>query len=176
MRKLALALIAAVPLTAAAQDNPDESFFQQVAQAGHAEVEAGRIAENQATNPAVKEFAEMVVTDHAAINDRLGKLAESKGVPLPAGPSPEQKERNETMQKKSGDLFDIDYVRGQIEAHEDTVALLQKEIDEGKDADAKAFARQTLPNVTAHLEKIRLIEMNSGLKWVQEEANHARTR
>lgn len=176
MRKLALALIAAAPLTAAAKDNPDESFFQKAAQAGHAEVEAGRTAESKATNPSVKEFAGMMVADHTAINDRLGQLAGSKGVALPAGPSSAQKDVNERIRKKSGDSFDRAYVQAQITAHEDTIALLQKEIDEGKDPDAKAFATKTLPELRAHLEKIRLIAMNSGLKWLEGAENRAPTK
>ena len=164
MRKLALALIAALPLAAVAKNNPDESFFHKAAEAGHAEVAAGRIAEKKAQSPAVKAFAERMVKDHTATNDTLGKLANSKGVPLPTGPSSAQKAMNKNLEKKSGDSFDQDYVQGQIKAHEDTVKLLQNEMAEGKDADAKAFAGETLPKVKAHLEKIRQIAADAGVK------------
>ena len=36
--------------------------------------------------------------------------------------------------------------------HEQTVALLKKEIASGQDADAKAFAQSILPTVRAHLK------------------------
>lgn len=162
MRMLALALLAALPLAAGAKDNPDESFFHKCAQAGHAEIQAGNVAQSKATNPVLKEFAETMVKDHIAANDRLGRIANSKSVPLPTGPSADQSAINEKMAKKSGDSFDEDYIRGQIKSHEDTVELLQKEIADGKDADAKAFATETLPKVKAHLEWIRRIASVSG--------------
>lgn len=167
MRKPALALIAlvaAVPLAAVAKDNPDESFFQRAAQAGHAEVAAGKVAEEKATNPAVRQFAAMMVKDHAAANDRLGVIAGAKGIALPASPSTEQRAMNEKTRKISTDSFDTEYARSQIKAHEDTVSLLQKEIDSGKDADAKAFAAEMLPTVKAHLEKIRQIAADASPK------------
>jgi putative membrane protein len=163
MRKLVVALIAAaVPFAAIAKDNPDEEFFHRAAQAGHAEVQAGKVAQSKATSSAVRAFAEMMVKDHAAANDQLGKIAGSKGVALPTGPSPEQKAMNRKTEMKEGASFDRDYVQGQITAHEDTVELLQKEIAEGKDAEAKAFAAETLPKVKAHLERIREIASESG--------------
>jgi putative membrane protein len=157
MRAFALALLAALPLAAVAKDNPDESFLHEATRAGHAEVQAGQVAQRKATSPAVKEFAAMMVKDHTATNIRLGAIANSKGVPLPTGPSRAQKAMNEQTGKKSGASFDEDYIQGQIKAHEDTVALLQKEIAEGKDADAKAFAAETLPTVKAHLERLKQI-------------------
>jgi len=164
MRTFALALLAAVPLAAAAKDNPDESFFHKAAQAGHAEVAAGQVAQKKAMSPAVKQFAAMMVKDHTATNDTLGQIANSKGVALPTGPSPAQKAVNEKTRKQNGSSFDKEYVQGQIKAHEDTVNLLQNEIDHGKDADAKAFAAQTLPKVKAHLDQIRKIAASSGVE------------
>jgi putative membrane protein len=157
MRAFALVLLTALPLAAVAKDNPDESFFHEATQAGHAEVQAGQVAQRKATSRTVKEFAEMMVKDHTATNIRLGTIADAKGVALPTGPSRAQKAMNEKTGKKSGASFDEDYIQGQMKAHEDTVALLQKEMVEGKDADAKAFAAETLPKVKAHLERLKQI-------------------
>ena len=43
------------------------------------------------------------------------------------------------------------------------IELLQKEIDGGKDPDAKAFATETLPKVKAHLDKITKIAADAGV-------------
>src|SRR4051812_33326569 len=118
MRAFALAWLAALPLAAVAKDNPDESFFHEATRAGHAEVQAGQVAQRKATSPAVKEFAAMMVKDHTAANMRLGALADAKGVPLPTGPSRTQKALNKKTEKKSGASFDEGYIQGQIKAHE----------------------------------------------------------
>jgi putative membrane protein len=164
MRKWLLVLTVAIPVLAWAKDNPDESFFEKAAQAGMSEVEAGKMAQAKATSPAVKEFAAMMVKDHSAANAKLKAIATAKGVELPAGPSMMQKAKEKKTDMHSGESFDKDYIQGQIKAHEDTVELLQKEIDEGKDAEAKAFATETLPKVKMHLEKINKIAADAGVK------------
>jgi putative membrane protein len=164
MKKLLLVLAVVVPVIAWSKDNPDESFFENAAQAGMAEVEAGKMAQSKATSPAVKEFAAMMVKDHSAANDKLMKIAMAKGVELPKGPSMMQKAKDKKTDMHSGESFDKDYIQGQIKAHEDTIELLQKEIDQGKDAEAKAFATETLPKVKMHLEKVNKLAADAGVK------------
>ena len=109
-------------------------------------------------------FAAMMVKDHSAANDKLKKLADSKSVKLPEGPSVTQKAQKKMLEMKSSSSFDKDYIEGQVKAHEETVELLKKEISSGKDADAKAFASEVLPTVEAHLTKINQIAADSGVK------------
>ncbi len=45
----------------------------------------------------------------------------------------------------SGSTFDKSYIKSQISAHRDTIALLRKEISSGQDPDAKAFASEIYP-------------------------------
>jgi putative membrane protein len=165
MKKLAFALLFCLPLTALAKDaNPDESFFKDAAEAGLAEVDAGKLALSKGSSPAVKEFAAMMVKDHTAANEKLEALATTKGVKLPTEPGLKHKAMKKKMDMKSGDSFDKDYIAGQIKDHKDTADLLKKEIDSGKDADAKAFAGETLPTVEAHLKKIQDIASKAGVQ------------
>ena len=163
MKKLIAALVLALPLVALAKDNPDESFYKKAAEGGMAEVAAGQMAQEKGASAAVKDFAAMMVKDHSAANAKLAKLASSKGVELPSSPSLMQKAMDKKTDMKSGGSFDKDYIQGQIKAHEDTVALFQKEIDSGQDPEAQAFAKQTLPTVKAHLEKIKKIAADAGV-------------
>jgi putative membrane protein len=64
---------------------------------------------------------------------------------------------------KSGESFDKSYIKGQIKAHEDTIALFQKEIASGKDAPAQQFASATLPTIQMHLMKINQIAAAAGI-------------
>ena len=152
MKKILAVILAAVPMFVLAKDNPDEDFFQSASEGGIAEVQAGTDAQSKATNPSVRAFAAMMVKDHSAANEKLKKLAAAKGIELPDSPSLKQKAMNKKSDLKEGASFDADYIKGQVKAHEDTVSLLQKEIDNGKDPQAKAFAREMLPKVKMHLE------------------------
>ena len=157
------ALFCSVPLIALAADNPDESFFKKAAEAGVSEVEAGHMAHEKGSSQAVKDFGAMMVKDHTAANDKLKKIAMANGVKLPEGPGMMNKMKEKKAEMKSGDSFDKDYIKSQIKAHEDTAELLQNEIDTGKDPQAQAFAKETLPKVKMHLEKIRQIGASAGV-------------
>jgi putative membrane protein len=164
MKTAAMILLCSLPLVAFAADSPDESFYKKAAEAGMAEVDAGHMAQEKGSSQAVKDFAAMMVKDHTAANNKLMKIAAAKNIELPNGPGMMNKAREKKADMKSGESFDKDYIQSQIKAHEDTVALLQKEIDTGKDADAQAFARETLPKVKMHLDKINQLATAAGVK------------
>lgn len=164
MRKVVTLLLMALPALALADSNPDQNFYEHLAQGGMAEVEAGKLAQQHGASQAVKDFGAMMVKDHSAANEKLKKLADSKSVKLPDGPSMTQKAKKQMLEMKSGSSFDKEYIEGQLKAHEETVDLLKKEIDSGKDADAKAFASEVLPTVEEHLAKIRQIATDNGVK------------
>ena len=63
----------------------------------------------------------------------------------------------------TGDTFDKSYIKGQVSAHRDAIALFKKEIASGQDPDAKAFAQKTLPTLRAHLKAINAIAAAAGV-------------
>ena len=157
-----LALMLALPMAAFAAD-PDASFYKHAAEGGLFEVQAGQIAQNKGNSQQVKDFGAMMVKDHSAANDKLQALASSKTVTLPTTSSVEQMAAKAKLNVLSGETFDKFYVKGQVSAHEDTIALFQKEISSGQDPDAKAFATATLPTVRAHLKAISAIATAMGV-------------
>lgn len=150
-------LLSAPLLVWAADATPDASFYKDVAEAGIAEVDAGKLASEKANDSKVKDFAAMMVKDHTAANEKLQALAATKGVKLPGGSSIAQKAEYGKLKILSGDTFDKSYIKGQVKAHRDTVALLKKEIESGEDPEAKSFAESILPTVQSHLKSINAI-------------------
>jgi putative membrane protein len=139
--------------------NPsDRVFVHAAAMGGMAEVELGRLAEQQGQSEAVKNFARRMVEDHGKANERLTGLAEEDGIALPAGLHPKQQAERDLLAAASGELFDLMYVRGQVADHQKTVQLLEYEIGAGQDADLKSFAEETLPIVLQHLEMAKAIQ------------------
>jgi len=156
----ALAVALLLPTLSIGADNPDESFYRNAAEGGLAEIDAGTLAQSQGSTQSVKDFGAMMVKDHGTANDKLKKIAASKSVKLPADPGLKHKGKKKLLETKSGADFDSAYIDAQIQDHEDTVKLFQQEISSGKDADAKAFASETLPTVQAHLKMAR--ELKTG--------------
>jgi len=166
MRKplmLTLALMVPSAVVFAADKNPDASFFKNAAEGGMAEVELGKLAQDKSTLPAVKDFGAMMVTDHSAANDKLKALADSKNVELPTSPSMMQKATKTKLEILSGSTFDKSYVKGMIKDHQDDIKEFQKEATSGKDPDARAFAKATLPTLKTHLKKIQAIAAEQGI-------------
>ena len=157
---LALTLAASVALA----DSPDSSFIKNAAEGGMSEVELGQLAQQKATNPAVKDFGAMMVTDHTAANEKLKTVAASKQVTLPDSPSLMQKASKKKLDMMSGDSFDKSYVKGMIEDHKADIKEFQKEATDGKDPEVKAFAVATLPTLKMHLQKIQTIASAAGIK------------
>jgi putative membrane protein len=150
--------------TAALADSPDSSFMKSAAQGGMSEVELGQLAQQKASNPAVKEFGAMMVKDHTAANEKLKALAASEQVSLPDSPSLMQKASKAKLNMLSGDSFDKAYVKAMIDDHKDDIELFQKEVSDGKDPQAKAFASATLPTLQMHLQRVQAIAASAGIK------------
>jgi len=158
MRAGYLSVLLVVPVLAWGADAaPDSSFYKHLAEGGIAEVDAGNLAVQKATDPKVKDFASMMVKDHTAANDKLKALADTKGIKLPTSASVSQMATEGKLKVLSGSTFDDSYVKGQVKAHQQTVALLKKEIASGQDADAKQFAESILPTVKEHLKKVNAL-------------------
>jgi len=129
----------------------DSTFIEKAAQGGMAEVEAGELAANKATNSEVRKFALMMVKDHGAANQKLAQLAKSEGIPLPDTYGEAHRSQLQALQSVDGPRFDQAYMAQMVKAHEETVQLLKSEIASGQDPEIKAHAAATLPTVEAHL-------------------------
>ena len=161
MKRVLAFLLLAAPLVAMA-DSPDASFYKKAAEGGISEVEAGNLAQSKGNSQKVKDFGAMMVKDHSAANDKLKALATTKDVTLPTTSSVGQMATKAKLEVLTGETFDKSYIKGQIQAHQDTVALFRKEIASGQDPDAQAFAKATLPTIRSHLKAINAIAEEAG--------------
>lgn len=126
----------------------DSNFIKKAAKGGLDEVEIGTVAQDRATNPQVKEFARMMVTDHTKANSELMSIAATKGVKTPM-----KDKATEHWSKLDAKDFDRDYVKKMVSDHEEDVELFQKEARDGKDPEVVAFAQKTLPTLQMHLQR-----------------------
>jgi putative membrane protein len=162
MKRVLALLVLAAPLIAMA-DSPDATFYKKAAEGGIAEVEAGNLAQSKGTSQQVKDFGARMVKDHSEANDKLKALAATKDVSLPTSSSVGQMASKAKLEVLTGDTFDKSYIKGQVRAHQSTIALFRKEIASGQDPDARAFAKATLPTLRSHLKAIDTIAADAGV-------------
>jgi putative membrane protein len=140
----------------------DTTFASKAAISGMAEVALGKMAASKGTDSKIKDFGKMMVMDHGKANAELKAIAKTKKIMLPAALDAEHQAKSDSLSKLTGKDFDKGYVQVMIEGHKKTLALMQTEASNGKDAELKAFAAKTAPIVQMHLTEITKIQ--SGLK------------
>lgn len=130
----------------------DRSFFEKAAKAGTKEVEISQSTLEHLSNPQVKSFAQMMVSDHSQANQELMALAAKKGVTLPS----KELKYDEKWSKKANKDSDLDedYIKQMVDDHEDAVKLFEKAA-KSDDPEIAAFAQKTLPTLQHHLTMAR---------------------
>lgn len=138
-------------------DSASANFLMKAADGGLAEVSAGEMAQQKATNPRVKSFASMMVNDHSGANAQVKSLAAARNVVLPSAPSPEHQQKAAQVNQKSGKAFDAAYMDMMVEDHKKTISLFESASNDTKDTEVKTFIEQTLPKLRAHLDSAQAI-------------------
>ena len=144
----------------AAQDSDD--FVEDASAKGVAEVEAGKLAQEKGTAADVKSFADMMVKDHTVANAKLKSIADAKKLDVSDSAALMDKAKAMILELRSAKSFDQAYANNQVKAHEETIALFEKEASEGKDPELKAFASETLPKLKTHLEHAKTLAKAHG--------------
>jgi putative membrane protein len=132
----------------------DMQFVKQATESGRMEIRAAQEALPQLKDPALKQVAEMLVGDHGGANERLGKLAETKGWPVPGPAAPMSAPPSGTA---SSD-FDAKFTAEMIAGHERSVALYRAQAAGGEDKDLRRYAKETLPTIEKHLTELRRLQ------------------
>jgi len=148
-----IAVLCAASLAVAADMAP-QSFVNDAATAGMAEVELGRVAAHKSSNAKVKQFAQMMVRDHSHADSQLKAIAKKEHVALPKAPTAEQQATVKDLKAKSGSAFDSAYASQMVQDHQKAVDLFQQASkDNSLSPELRSFAQKTLPTLQHHLEQ-----------------------
>ena len=135
----------------------DTTFAKEAASAGLMEVELGNLAQQNAANPRVKSFGQMMVRDHSTANTELKSLAQAKNMMLPDSMMKKHRDHVESMRKMTGKSFDNHYMQMMVKDHQEDVQKFEKASTGATDADLKGWAGKTLPILRMHLDSAKAI-------------------
>ena len=158
----------AQPNSGAAASSPstsaDQDFVTKAAQGNSAEVALGQIVAGKTKNPAVKQFAQMMVKDHTAALNELQELAQSKNLNFNDALPEDAQSLQTKLSSDTGTQLDKDYMDSMIEDHQKDVQEFTDQSQKAKDPDLKQWASKTLPILQKHLEKAQQIDakLNKG--------------
>ena len=137
----------------------DKDWIEDQLEDGQAEVQLAQLASERATNPQVKEFAQMMIKDHQMAGEELKRAATAANVEVqPAAElDNDHKDLQEDLSKLSGRDFDRKYMDAMVDEHQEAVNELEKKAD-ADTPHIRDWASKTLPTVRQHLEQAKQIQ------------------
>ncbi len=159
----ALAVFATVSFSAdpGKVSSGDEKFMKSAGADGKTEAKVAELAVKKATREDVKEFAQMLVADHNAVNMDLMALADKKAVDLSAVISPDGASEFQKLESNAtGKDFDDAFLKQMESDHKKCISDFESAQKKVEDADLKAFIDKTLPGLKKHLDRAQELRSN----------------
>lgn len=116
----------------------DKMFLRKAAQGGMAEVQLGQLAAQKASSDDVKAFGQKMVTDHAALNEKMKPIADSMGVMLPRHLNKMDQAEYDKLNGLSGNDFDTEYLTFMVKDHHKDLREFREEAANTTDETLKA--------------------------------------
>lgn len=170
MRVLAIAVLGALAMAiplATAQSVTDAQIASIVVTANQVDVDAGKLAVERASDPAVKTFAQLMVTDHTGVNKAAVELATKlKLTPMDNPTSQSLKAGGEKqlahLKTLNGAAFDRAYIANEVAYHRQVLDAIDKVLIPGAaNAELKALLVKVRPAFVAHLEHARKLQKST---------------
>ncbi len=129
----------------------DRHFMDEAAVGGLFEVEAGKLAAERASDPALKEFGRMLVEDHGAANKELEAIANARSITLPSRLTQHQQSTLRSLSQQQGGKFDRQFVQEVgLKDHRSDIRKFESAAKKVGDPELKAFIEKTLPTLRKH--------------------------
>lgn len=133
------------------QSSSAQSFVNHAAAIGQAEVALGQLALQKSSDAEVKEFAQHMVHDHTAANDKLKSIAANDNLKVPTKLDSEHEKLRTRLSAMEGKDFDRAYAKAMNDGHAKAIKLFQSAANsKSLPADLKTFASTTLPTLEQH--------------------------
>ena len=137
----------------------DRDFISKVSEANFAEIELGKLASLKSSTALVRDFGEMMMSEHQTALNEMESLAGSKNATMMTQLNSEHQQLKEKLMGMIGHAFDTAYIHSQVKDHAKVIELFQTEISSGQDEAVKAYAKKYLPHMQMHHKEANSISM-----------------
>src|SRR5713101_454596 len=172
--KIVVALAASLFLVAAsAQDKggpSDPQIAGIVVAANQIYINAGKLAKSHTKNKQVSEFAQLMITDHTAVNKQASALVKKLGVkPEDSATSKNLKsdarKNAANLKTLKGAAFDRAYADHEVAYHQQVLDAIDKVlIPKAKNAERKDLITKVRPAIAAHLDHAKMVQSSLAKK------------
>jgi putative membrane protein len=141
----------------------DSAFIRQALTGNVLEVRLGRLAQTKATNAAVKQFAQRMVTDHTTMQSQWGALAARAGLPSGVSLDPTQEQAARQLEQQSGVAFDRAYMSAMLQNHQQDLDLFQRQGTTADAPEVRQLAATGVTTIQQHLNMARQVGSQIGI-------------
>jgi putative membrane protein len=151
-----VALCGAIPALAQTNASKTDKFFvAAILQTSNAEIQTGNLAQQKSSSADVKRYAQRMIGDHTQMSHQMQPLAQQMTITVaPDELTPHQQKASAKLQELSGDAFDKDYIRAQLEEQSHTLRLFQSEIATTHDENLKQTAQAGAKVAMVHVHLV----------------------
>jgi putative membrane protein len=133
---------------------PDSKALAFLHHKNNEEIQAGMLASQKGSSPAVREYGEMLARDHRAADDKVSASAKAQGVLVMSNEKPHE-DPLAKLRTLEGSDFDKAFAKEMISGHEKVISKLEKMRAEVTNSSTRQLIDDTLPTLRTHLEKAR---------------------
>ncbi|WP_460675791.1 DUF4142 domain-containing protein [Hymenobacter coalescens] len=136
----------------------DAEFLLTAASSNQLEMQLGRLAAQEASTDAVRQFGQMMVDHHTTASQELASVATQLGVKPSAAITPMHQQLIDRLQGKSGRAFDERYMDVMETAHKLDIVMVEAKSKKAESPAVQALAAKMLPLLRTHLEQADALE------------------
>jgi putative membrane protein len=143
----------------AAPPMSDQKFVDFAAQTDMVEAHLGDLAQSAGDSQAVKDYGQMLTTDHTSDYQKLQSVAQQAGLTVPTAiDAVHNRSMVGPMHHLKGAAFDKKFSRDMVTGHTQALAIYKKEAADGQNPALKAYAQETLATLDKHLDDAKALE------------------
>ncbi|GEM_PF-1021644 len=140
----------------------DERFLVSAAEFDYEQILLGKLANQRATSPDVKELAKMLEDVHRTSKSELGSMGILKSIAVPSTPTKNAHAVYDKVNVVSVEEFDAAYLTQVIARHNEAIGMFEQCIGGNHDPDIRNWAISRLPDLRLHLAKAMDLDAQSG--------------
>ena len=130
----------------------------EAAQADLAEIDMAQIALQNSGNGDVKDFANMIKSDHTSSLEDVMELMKDRNLQQPKSIPAELQRDITRMKSLTGGEFDREFINMAVSEHQKAVEMFRDQQSTAQNQDVKKYVEDTLPRLEMHLEKAQRLQ------------------
>lgn len=148
---------------AAAIPNDAATFMSAAAASDLFETQSSKLALEKSKNKDIRDFAKMMITDHAKTTQGVKDAAQKANLTVPTPTlNADQQQMMAALHAASGDAFDQTYLQQQLAGHQQALALMQNYAESGDTPALQNAAKTAIPIVQKHLARLKELTKQGG--------------